>query len=81
MRADAKRDGRRVGYRWRPLLNAAKFGSRPLLECRAANIGECKTWTQSEFWTWQNSVRGKSHQKCIYSVPGQETATHCATCG
>jgi len=23
-----------------------------------ANIGESKTWTQSEFCTWQNSVRG-----------------------
>jgi len=31
----------------------------------AANIGERKTWTQSEFFTWQNSVRGKSHRKCI----------------
>jgi len=39
--------------------NAAKFGSRPLLDCRAVTlpIGECKTWrTQSEFCTWQNSV-------------------------
>jgi len=26
----------------------------------AANIGEGKTWTQSEFCTWQNSVRGKN---------------------
>ena len=25
----------------------------------AANIGEGKTWTQSEFCTWQNSARGK----------------------
>jgi len=25
----------------------------------AANIGECKTWTQSEFCTWQNFVMGK----------------------
>ena len=41
----------------------------------AANIGERKTWTQSDFFTWQNSVRGggKSPQKCIYSVPAQET--------
>ena len=38
----------------------------------AANIGECKTWTQSEFCMWQKSVRGKSHQKCIYSVRSQE---------
>jgi len=26
---------------------------------KAANIGECKTWTQSEFWTWQNSIMGQ----------------------
>ena len=31
----------------------------------AANTGERKTWTQSEFCTWQNSVRGsKSTRKC-----------------
>jgi len=35
----------------------------------AANIGEHKSWTQIEFCTWQNSVRGKSRRKCIYSVP------------
>jgi len=40
----------------------------------AANIGERKTWTQSEFCTWQNSVTGNSLRKCIYSVPAQETA-------
>ena len=31
----------------------------------AANIGERKTWTQSEFCTWQNSVRG---QESLYIV-------------
>jgi len=40
----------------------------------AANIGERKTWTQSEFCTWQNSVRGKSPRR--YSLPAQETAKH-----
>jgi len=29
-----------------------------------ANIGERKTRTQSEFCTWQNSVRGKSPKMC-----------------
>ena len=38
----------------------------------AANIGERKTWTQSEFCTWQNSVRGNSSQKCIYNDPANE---------
>ena len=30
MWANAQRDGRPAEYRWRPLFNAAKFGSRPL---------------------------------------------------
>jgi len=29
----------------------------------AANIGECKTWMQSEFCTWQNSVEGQDTSK------------------
>ena len=37
MWANAQRDGRPAEYRWRPVLNAAKFGSRPVLECRARN--------------------------------------------
>ena len=47
----------------------------------AANIEECKTWTQSEFCTWQNSVRDKSLQKSIYSVPVQEMGKQCAKFG
>jgi len=42
------------------VLNAEKFGSRPLLDCRAVTVptGQRKTWkTQSEFCTWQKSVR------------------------
>ena len=35
MWANAQRDGRLAEYRWRPLFNAAKFGSRPLVKCRA----------------------------------------------
>ena len=35
MWANAQRDGRFAEYRWRPLFIAAKFGWRPLLECRA----------------------------------------------
>jgi len=42
----------------------------------AANIGKRKTWTQSEFCTWQNSVRGNSPQKCMCNVQDQETAKH-----
>jgi len=48
----------------------------------AANIGEHKTWTQSEVCTWKNSVRGqKVLKKCIYSVPDQETAEDRAKIG
>jgi len=35
MCANAQGDGRPAEYRWRPLFNAAKFGWRPLLECRS----------------------------------------------
>jgi len=38
----------------------------------AANIGERKTWTQSEYCTRQNSVTGQEPPK-MYSVPAQET--------
>jgi len=59
MWANAQRDGRPAESKWRHVLNAAKFGSRSLLDCRAVTlpIGDPKTWrTQSEFCTWQNSV-------------------------
>jgi len=32
MWANAQPDGRPAEHRWRPLFNAAKFGSRPLLD-------------------------------------------------
>jgi len=35
MWANAQRDDRPAKHRWHPLFNAAKFGWRPLLECRA----------------------------------------------
>jgi len=34
----------------------------------APNIGECKTWTQSELCSWQISLRGQEPPRCIYSV-------------
>jgi len=45
MWANEQPDGRPAEYRWRPLLNAAKFGSHPLLDCRVVTmqIGERKT--------------------------------------
>jgi len=38
MRANAQRGGRLAEYRWRRVLNAAKSGSRQLLECRALTL-------------------------------------------
>ena len=38
MWANAKRDGRPAEYMWRRVLNAAKFGLRRLLECRAVTL-------------------------------------------
>jgi len=32
------RDGRPAEYRWRDVLNAVKFGWRPLLDCRAVML-------------------------------------------
>jgi len=70
MWADAQRDGRPGEYRWRPLrqfcssilcTTPQSFLTSPAgVPCsNAANTGERKTWTQSEFCTWQNSVRGQ----------------------
>jgi len=38
MWANAQGDGRPAEYRWHPVLNAAKFGSRPFLECHAVTL-------------------------------------------
>jgi len=38
MWANAQRDDRPSEYRWCPLLNATKFGWRPLLECHAVTL-------------------------------------------
>ena len=42
----------------------------------ATNIGEYKTWTQSEYCTGQNSVRGKSPQKCSSPGDGQTSVSY-----
>jgi len=43
MWANAQRDGHPAEYRWCPLFNAAKFGWRPILECRAVTLPRCET--------------------------------------
>jgi len=47
----------------------------------ADNIGERKTWTQSEFCTWQNSFRSKSPGKCLYCTRPEDGAKHRAKFG
>ena len=43
MWANAQRDGRPAEHRSRPLFNAAKFGCRPQLECRAVTLPRRET--------------------------------------
>ena len=43
MWVNAQRDGRPAEYRWRPLFNAANFGWRPLVECRAVTLPRRQT--------------------------------------
>jgi len=92
MWADAQLDGRPAEYRWRPceisvipfLVWRRKLSLTPTARVpwsNATNIGERKSWTQSEFCTWQNSLRGKSPGKCIYSLSAQETAERRAKFG
>jgi len=75
MWADAQRDGCPAEHRWRPLLNATKFGRRPLLECRAVSL---PIWENARLGRKVNFAPDKSPQKCIlvYSVPAPETAKH-----
>jgi len=43
MWANAQRDGRPAEYRWRPLFDVAKFGWRPVIECRALTLPRRET--------------------------------------
>jgi len=43
MWANAQRDGRPNEYTWHPLFNTAKFGWRPLWECRAVTLTRSET--------------------------------------
>jgi len=48
MWVNAQRDRRPVEYKWRPLFNAAQFGWRPLLECRAVTLPRRETRWNSQ---------------------------------
>jgi len=92
MWADAQRDGRPAEYRWLPLrkfrnsihctTQQSLADASAWVPCsNAANLGEHKSWTQSELCSLQHSVRDKSPPKCIYSIPVQEMAKHRANFG
>jgi len=69
MWADAQRDGRPAEYRWHPLLNAAKFGWRPLLECHAVTLSiqeNARLGRKVNFAPGKIPLLGKSPRKCIY---------------
>ena len=70
MWANAQCDGRPVEYRWCPLLHAAvQLTPNTRVPCsNAANIGQHKTWMQSEFCTWQNSSTGARAAENVYIV-------------
>ena len=63
MWANVQRDGRPAEYRWRPLFNAAKFGWRPLLQCRAVTLLRCETsWNLQrcpKLPDWSQSLVGR----------------------
>ena len=57
------------------------FTSTARVPCsNTANIGERKTWTQSEFCAGRIPLGDKA-PKCIYGVPAHETAKHRAKLG
>ena len=64
MWANAQRDGRHAEYRWRPLFNAAKFGWRSLLECRAVMLPRRETrWNLQgcpKLANWSQPLVGRS---------------------
>jgi len=71
MWADAQRDGRPAEYRWRSLLNAARFGWRQLLECRAVTLPiyeNARLGRKVNFAPCKISLGDKSPRKCIHTV-------------
>ena len=61
-------DGRPAEHRWRPLFNAAKFGWRPLLECRAVTLPRSETsWNLQgcpKLTKWSQPLVGRSSPYC-----------------
>jgi len=69
MWANAQRDGRPAKYRWRPLFDAAEFGWRPLLECRAVTLTRRETR-----WKWKgcHKLANRSQPLVAQSSPYSE---------
>jgi len=68
MWADAQHDGRPAEYSWHPQRKFHNFipwlmAAARVLCSNVGNIGERKTWTQSKFYNWQNSVTGQQLRK------------------
>jgi len=61
MCANAQRDGCPSEYRWRPLFNAAKFGLRPVLECRAVTLPRRET-----SWNLHGTISAASSRSSPY---------------
>ena len=72
MWANAQHHGRPAEYRWRPLFNAAKFASRPLLECRAVGLTLPRRETQ---WNLLGYPTRASGPKVI--ILGGHLGRHC----
>jgi len=92
MWADAPYDGRPAEYRWRPLrkihnsipctMPQTLADASARVPCsNAANIGNARLGCKVNFAAGKIPLRGKSRQKCIYSIPVQEMAKHCAKFG
>jgi len=68
MWANAQRDGHPAEYRWRPLLNSAKSGWRPLLECGAVTPPWHEThWNYlgcPKLTKWSQPLVGRSSPYC-----------------
>jgi len=84
MWTNAQCDGRPAEYRWRPLLNSAKFGWRPLLECCAVTLSKLESASfgrKVNFAHGKIPLQGKNSRKCIHSVLAQEMVKHRAKFG
>jgi len=77
---NTNKNGRPAEYRWRPLFNAAKFGWRPLLECRTVTLPR-----RESRWNWKGcpKLANRSQPLLARSSPYYEDmwrSYRCLTC-